>query len=190
MVKSILVAAALVVSASAHASTSVGESIFAAQASQIKQAVMTEGLNWKVGDQCDYKLNLGGFLNGTMIMSIREVTADGTWMVQDVDLQIQKQKIEALIDTNTGEIKKLLVDGKEQAVPKNDIEIVDQKQEQVTVPAGTFDSIHITIKDKANNGDLSEQWVNPRDIPIAGMVKSLANSQIGKVTIELTSFKH
>ena len=84
----------------------------------------------------------------------------------------------------------MLVDGKEQAVPKNDIEIVDQKQEQVTVPAGTFDSIHITIKDKANNGDLSEQWVNPRDIPIAGMVKTLANSQIGKVTMELTSFKH
>ncbi len=188
MVKSLLVAAALVVTATAQANT-IGESIFASQASQIKQAVMTEGLDWKVGDQCDYKLNLGGFLNGTMVMSIREVTADGVWMVQDVDLQIQKQKIEALIDPNTGEIKKMLVDGKEQAVPKNDIEIVDQKQEQVTVPAGTFDSIHITIKDNANNGDQSEQWVNPRDIPIAGMVKSLANSQIGKVTMELTSFK-
>ena len=61
--------------------------------------------------------------------------------------------------------------------------------EKVTVPAGTFDTIYIKIKDKANNDQISEQWVNPRDIPLSGMVKSLADSQLGKVTIELTSFK-
>ena len=189
MFKSILVAAAMIVSVSAQAYNTVSESIFASQQNQIQQAIVTFGLDWKVGDENNYKLNMGGFLNGTMKMSVREIGTDGIWLVQDVDLTIQKQKIEVLIDPNTGAIKKMLVNGKEQEVPKSDIEIVDQKEDKVTVPAGTYDAIYIKIKDKAQNDQISEQWVNPRDIPLSGMAKSLADSQIGKVTIELTSFK-
>ena len=47
---------------------------------------------------------------------------------------------------------------------------------------------YLKVKDKTNN-QLSEQWVNPRDIPLSGMLKTLADSQMGKVTVELTSFK-
>jgi hypothetical protein len=189
MMKSFVVAAAMIVSVSAQAYNTVGESLLASQLVQIQESVHTLGLNWKVGEENNYKLNMGGFLNGTMKMSVREITADGAWLVQDVDLMIQKQKIEILIDLNTGVIKKMLVDGKEQAVPKTDYEIVDQKEDHVTVPAGSFDCIYLKVKDKANKDAISEQWVNPRDIPLSGMVKSLADSQLGKVTIELTSFK-
>ena len=131
---------------------------------------------------------MGGFLSGTMKMFCREIIADGIWLVQDVDLSIQKQKIEVLLDPNTGQIKKMLVNGKDQAPPKQDVELIDQKEDKVTVPAGTFDAIYLKIKDKGD-GKISEQWVNPRDIPLSGMLKSLADSQFGKVTIELTSFK-
>lgn len=189
MFKSFIVAAAILVSASAHAYNTVGESILASQLAHIKGAVVTEGLDWRVGQENNYKLNMGGFINGTMKMYVKEVTADGIWVVQDVDLMIQKQKVEILIDPNTGEIKKMLVDGKEQAPPKQDMEIIEQKEDRVTVPAGTFDAIYLKVKDNANNGSISEQWINPRDIPLSGMLKSLADSQLGKVTIELTSFK-
>lgn len=189
MFKSVLVAAAMIVSVSAQAYNTVAESIFATQQTQIQQSIVTLGLDWKVGDENNYKLNMGGFLNGTMKMSVREIGADGIWLVQDVDLMIQKQKIEILLDPNTGVIKKMLVDGKEQAVPKTDMEIIDQKEDKVTVPAGTYDAIYLKVKDKANKDAISEQWVNPRDIPLSGMLKSLADSQLGKVTIELTSFK-
>lgn len=189
MFKSILVAAAMIVSVTAQAYNTVAEGIFATQQAQIQQSVVTQGLNWKVGDENNYKLNMGGFINGTMKMSVREIGADGIWLVQDVDLQIQKQKIEVLIDPNTGAIKKMLVNGKDQEVPKSDLEIIDQKEDKVTVPAGTYDAIYIKVKDKAQNNAISEQWVNPRDIPLSGMLKSLADSQLGKVTIELTSFK-
>lgn len=182
-------AALVVVATSARAHNTISEAIFASQQAAIQGGVVTEGLNWKVGDECNYKLNMGGFINGTMKMSVREIGPDGIWLVQDVDLMIQKQKIEALIDPNTGALKKLIVNGKEEAPPKTDYELVEQKEDKVTVPAGTFDAIYLKIKDKANNGAISEQWVNPRDIPIAGMLKSLADSQLGKVTIELTSFK-
>jgi len=184
-----IVMATLVASVSASAFNTVAESIFAVQQAQIQGTVTTQGLNWKVGDENNYKLNMGGFINGTMKMYVREIGADGAWLVQDVDLMIQKQKVEALVDLNTGAVKKMLVNGKEQQPPKADYEIVEQKEASVTVPAGTFDSIYIKVKDKAQNNQITEQWVNPRDIPINGMLKSVADSQLGKVTIELTSFK-
>lgn len=189
MVKSILVAAAMIVSVAAQAQNTLSESLFATQLPAIKQAVITEGIDWKVGDTNNYKLNMGGFLNGTMKMFIREIAADGIWMVQEIDLQIQKQTMEVLIDQNTGEIKKMLVNGKEQAVPKSEPHIIDQRQEKVTVPAGTYDSFWIQIEDRANNNAKAEQWINAQEIPLSGMLKAIQDSQLGKVTMELTSFK-
>ena len=189
MFKSFLIAATLVVSAAASAHNTIAEIILASQLSQIQESVVTQGLDWKVGQENNYKLNMGGFLNGTMKMFVREIIADGIWVVQDVDLSVQKQKVEILIDPANGQIKKMIVNGKEQAPPKADFEVIDQKEDKITVPAGTFEVIYLKIKDKANNGQVSEQWINPRDIPLSGMVQSKADSQLGKVTIQLTSFK-
>lgn len=189
MFKSLFIAATILATATANAYTTLGEALFAAQQQQIQESVVTQGLNWQVGQENNYKLNMGGFLNGTMKMSVREIGADGAWLVQDIDLSIQKQKVEVLIDLNNGQIKKMIVNGKEQTPPKADYEVVEQKEDHITVPAGSFDTIYIKVKDRANNNAISEQWINPRDIPISGMAKSLADSQLGKVTIELTSFK-
>ncbi|MCM2355037.1 MAG: hypothetical protein NDI63_15570 [Pseudobdellovibrio sp.] len=188
MFKSLIIAATLVVSAVAQAN-SPAEVLFSSQKA-VMQDVVAMGLPWQVGDENNYKITMG-FLPGTMKMFVREINADRTeaWLVQDVNLLIQKQKIEALIDMNTGETKKMLVDGQEQQVPASNYEIIDQKEAQVTVPAGTFRTMYIKIQDNGNNGQITEQWVNGRDIPVNGMAKSMSDSPLGKVTIELTSFK-
>lgn len=189
MLKSLILAATLTVSVAAQAYDTVAEVIFASQLPQIQESVVTQGLDWRVGQENNYKLNMGGFLNGTMKMYVREVGADGIWMVQDVDLMIQKQKIEILIDPANGQVKKMIVNGQEQQPPKADYELIDQKEDHITVPAGSFDVIYLKIKDNANNGQIAEQWVNPRDIPLSGMAQSKMDSQMGKVVIQLTSFK-
>ena len=189
MFRSLLFAATLTMAAITQAHQTPAEALFASQLPALQSSVVTTGLDWRVGQENNYKVSMGGFLNGTMKMYVREVIADGIWMVQDVDLSIQKQKIEALIDPNTGKIKKMLVNGKEQEPPKSDFEIIDQKEDRITVPAGTFDVIYVKIKDNANNGQIAEQWINPRDIPLSGMAQSKSDSQLGKVTIQLTSFK-
>lgn len=189
MFKSVLVTTALMVSVAAQAHNTVGEALLALQLPAIEDSIITEGLDWKVGQENNYKLNMGGFLNGTMKMSVKSIGADGIWMVQDVDLSIQKQTIEVLIDPANGKIKKMIVNGKEQEPPKSEIEIIDQKEDKITVPAGTFETIYVKIKDNAQNGSIAEQWINPRDIPLSGMAQSKADSQLGKVTIQLTSFK-
>lgn len=159
---------------------------------ELEHSVMSEakiqGLNWTVGDYADYKLN-AGFIPGKIHSVVREETSEGYWVQQDVDMMIQKQKIEILFDKNTGQVKKILVDGKEQQQPdQGDAEVVDIREENITVAAGTFDCMYVKMK---NNRDNTEQqaWLNPELIPISGLILMKSPSQMGEVTMELTGYK-
>lgn len=122
-------------------------------------------------------------------MSVASIGADGIWMNQDLDLGFAgKQKMETLLDPNTGEIKKMLVNGKEQQVPKQDVEVIEVKEDKIAVPAGTFECIHARLKDKEQNAEINA-WINPQLIPLSGMLKQVAPSQLGEVTVSLKSFK-
>lgn len=160
----------------------------------IQESSMAEaqnaGINWTVGDVCHYNLNMASFISGKLDVVVREKNADGYWLDQNVDLGfLGKQTMSILIDPNTGAVKKVLVDGKEQQLPETgDMEVVEVKESQVTVPAGTFDAVYFKVHDKKENKD-TEQWVNPKLIPISGMIKSLGQSQMGEVVTELVSFE-
>lgn len=150
----------------------------------------TTGLNWKAGDYANYNMNMG-FIKGTNNTSVREVTKNGIWMIQDMDLGFMgKQKMEALIDQNTGEIKELIVNGEKQDVPEpGNMEIISAEESSVTVPAGTFEAIYVKIKNN-DDGNISQIWINPELIPLNGSAKSISPSQFGDVTMELTAYGH
>lgn len=153
------------------------------------QNAETLGLDFKKGESANYSLNMG-FIQGSMIMSVYDIVADGVWIHQDVDLSFAgKQKMELLIDPNTGEIKKLIVNGKQEQIPeRGEMEVVETREENLTVPAGTFATVYFKVLDKSQNQTI-QQWVNLKDIPVFGMVKSISPSQFGEVVIELTSFR-
>jgi hypothetical protein len=187
MFKGILAAAALIMCAQAGAST---ENIAATQiTSKVLQSIRTLGLNWNVGDACDYNLN-GGIISGTMHMFVREANDQGFWLQEDLDLGALggKHKVETLIDKNTGKVLEMIMDGNKQTPPDPaNQEVVDSHKDSVTVPKGTFDCMWAKIHDKKENTD-SQVWINPTAVPIAGMLKTVAPTQIGEVTIELTDF--
>jgi hypothetical protein len=188
MFKAIIAALSLTFAVQAQAAPTLFQSIALSQQATIKKQAKTMALDWKVGDQNDYTLDMG-FLKGTLVMKVREVGADGIWMDQDIDLSFAgKQQASMLIDPNTGEIKKMIVNGKEEAVPKQNVEIIEVTEDKITVPAGTFDCIHARILDKDTNKE-SNAWINPEAIPMSGMLKSVQPGQMGEVTIELKSFK-
>lgn len=188
MVKALIAALGLMFSVNAVAAPSAVEVITQVQMPAIMDQAQTLGLDWKVGDSASYNIDMG-FIKGSMVMSVRSVGAEGIWMDQDMDLGFAgKQKVETLIDPNTGEIKKMIVNGKEQAPPKQDIEVIEIKEDKVTVPAGTFDCIHARLKDKENNNEINA-WINPQLIPMSGLLKQVAPSQFGNVTVVLKSFK-
>jgi hypothetical protein len=168
--------------------TIVADAMIQAQNEFLKDGIRIKAPDWKVGDENDYNMNIGTFLKGTMVMKVREVGVDGIWMDQDMDLGFAgKITTSALIDPNTGEIKKLLVNGKEQAVPKQNIEVVEATEDHITVPAGTFDCIHARLLDKDTNKE-SNVWMNPQLIPLSGMLKTIQPTQLGNMTVELKSF--
>lgn len=149
----------------------------------------TLGLNLKVGDEANYNLDMG-ILKGTMKTSVLSIDSEGAWIQQLVELGFAgKQDIRILMDPNTGEVKKVLVNGQEQQKPEpGNYELIENKEDTITVPAGTFVCLYIKAKDRSNNQEL-QQWVNLKEIPVLGMVKSIVPAQFGPVTIELTSFK-
>lgn len=159
------------------------------QTQTMVEAQFAAGLNWKVGDQADYKISIGGFINGTSHNFVREDIGTSIWMIQDMDLgMVGKQMIEVLINKTTGKIEKMLVGGKDQAIPDvGDQEVVEMHEDNVTVPAGSFPCIYAKIKSK-KDGSIQEAWINPQTVPMSGMLKALADSQFGKVTQEATKF--
>lgn len=188
MFKAIIATLGLAFTAQAHAAPTVFEAISHAQQVSIMDQAKAQGLDWKVGDENDYSLDMG-FIKGTMTMKLREIAADGYWLDQDMDMGFAgKQQGQMLLDPNTGEVKKMIVNGKEQEIPKQNIEVVEVVEDHITVPAGTFDCIHARIKDKDTNKE-TNAWINPQLIPLSGMLKTIQPSQLGDVTIELTSFK-
>ncbi len=146
-------------------------------------------LKWKVGDKASYKMS-GGIINGTAEMYVREDNGSEIWVQQDMNLGfLGQQKVEILYDKATGQVKKILANGQEQQLPnQNDIEVLETKEDRVTVPAGTFDAIYAKVKDKKNN-QIQEAWLNPKEVPINGLLKTISDSQMGKISLELTS-KH
>lgn len=147
------------------------------------------GLDWKVGETADYSIKMG-FINGKMHSFVREDVHEGFWVQQDMDMGfLGKQKVEMLVDKNTGEILQLLVNGEKQEAPDaGGQEVIEMEEANITVPAGTFDCVYVKIRDTKENKDM-EAWINPAEIPITGMLKNVAPGQMGKVTVELTAFR-
>lgn len=188
MIKSLIASIVLGLSLNAQAAPSIVDVVTDITQGAIMNQAETTGLNWKIGDTNNYNIDMG-FIKGSMVMSVRSIEADGIWMDQNMDLGFAgKQQVQVLLDPNTGEVKKMIVNGKEQAPPKQDVEVIEVKESKVTVPAGTFDAIHARLKDKEQNQEIN-MWVNPQLIPLSGMLKTVQPSQLGQVTIVLKSFK-
>lgn len=190
MFKTLIAVLGFAFAVNAQAAPSILDTLIDVQANAIMEA-HAQGLDWKVGDSSNFDLNIGGFIKGSMVMSVTSVGADGIWMDQDADLGFAgKQKIQTLIDQNTGAIKKIISNGQEQQIPKQDLEVIDTKEEKITVPAGTFDSIHVTAHDKASSdkGNI-DVWLNPQAVPVGGTLKQTAPTQFGLMTLTLKSFK-
>lgn len=188
MLKGLIITMSLFMSV-AKADVSVFQAVSSVANKVVAMDAQTQGgLNWKVGDSANYNIN-AGFISGTMVMSVRSIDDQGAWIDQDMDLGFAgKQKESMLIDMHTGQIKKVVVNGKEQDPPKqDDYEMIDSTEDHITVPAGAFDCIHFRVRQKKDNTEVN-QWVNPQAVPIMGLLKTIAPSQMGDVTVELTSF--
>ncbi len=172
---------------SAQASPSLDQVVVSNLVAQAQASAAAYAIEWKVGDQADFILNLGGFGKGTLKKSVTQDQGDSLWIVQDVEILFQKQKVEILLSKVDGKILKMLVNGQEQEVPNDSIEIISQEYTEVTVPAGKFEAVYIVAK--TADAPKIEVWINPRDTVMEGTLKQITQTQGITMTMELKSFK-
>lgn len=141
------------------------------------------------GDTCNYDLTVLSY-TGTMDMSVKSVGSDGVWIDQLINIAGQKIDQQELIDPATGAIKKLIVNGKEQTPPDpNDVKIISENKADITVKAGTFHTIDVKAHIVSQNTD-EELWIDPTNIPVAGLAKLSTTAQGMPVNSELTKITH
>ncbi|MGK5088083.1 hypothetical protein WDW86_11045 [Bdellovibrionota bacterium FG-2] len=151
-------------------------------------ASIQDVINWKVGDTSSFDVAAGSFGKmGTMVKSVTKDEGTALWLHQDMNLSVQKQVADVLINKADGKILKMIVDGKEQAIPDDKIEVISQDYTEITVPAGTFKAVHVVAKSKQISK--LEVWANPRDTVMEGTLKQIANTGLFDLVLELTSFK-
>lgn len=196
MMSALLLAGASV----SQATTDVSAVRLAQEVAQIASSVRTleAGLvaanliNWQIGEYHNNTIKLSLPFPGS---AHKEVTKEETarnafWYVQDIAILGQKQKIETLMDRATGKVLEQIVNGKKEEVSEGDtMEILEQYETEVEVPAGKFDCMYIKAKvtSKGQTQEL-QAWINPVNINLDGMLKVVVQSQMGPVEMLLKDF--
>lgn len=173
---------------------------FASELSRVYSAVrvLEAGLvaqnliNWKVGEYHKNEVKLSLPFPGSGIKSVtQDVPArNAFWYVNEMTILGQKQKTEALMDRANGATLELIVNGEKQNVENDqELEIIEQYETEVTVPAGKFDCMYIKANVKAQGQTQQlEAWINPVDVNLDGMLKVVVQSQMGPVQLLLKEF--
>ena len=152
----------------------------------VKHSPAANVINWEIGDYCDMNISLQGMPLGTIHKEAMSNEGNAVWLKQSMSGgMIGNQVVEVLIDRATGKTLKMKQNGQEKPVPDEKIEIIDQETATITVPAGTFETIH--IRARSSQGPL-ELWANPQAIKLDGAAKMTMQANGMPIAMELTKF--
>jgi len=151
-----------------------------------QNAVHTQNvINWKVGEFAEYDMSAAFGSMGTMSKKATAEEGNGIWVKSEVT-GMASQTQEMLFDRADGHILKYRQNGQDAKIPDDKIEIISQDTATITVPAGTFESIHIVAKsEQAKNIEL---WANPRDVTLDGGIQMIVDAGFLTITMKLTKF--
>ena len=142
-------------------------------------------IDWKVGEYANFNIS-SPFGSGEMKKWVNSEEGEAIWVHSEISMAGQTQTAQLKISRVTGEILEYIENGQKKAPPSQDgTEIIEQTEEQVTVPAGTFDSIRIKIR--TADGKNLETWINPSQVTMEGTIKTIVKTFI-TLTMELTTF--
>ena len=152
----------------------------------LHQSVRASNLiDWEVGEYTTFKLS-SAFGAGEMKKYVDREEGEAIWVISNVSLLGQNQKVEVKISRVTGEILEYIENGQKKAPPSNEPpEIIEQGEERITVPAGTFDTIRMKLKTK--EGQNLTIWLNPSQIALEGTAQMEVQGVIS-IKMQLTAF--
>lgn len=189
MFRALLIATGILASTMASAKNLNIYDVLRATSSIVVTEAEPMGLNWAVGDTASYSLDLS-IIKGSMVYTVKALNGSEAILGQDVDLGVAgKQSCDTTLDLNTGAVKKMVCNGQEQQTGNADeAEVVETKEDSVTVPAGTFTCIYMKLQNKKDQ-KITDMWANPKLVPVMGLVKAILPTPMGAATLQLTSYK-
>ncbi len=144
-------------------------------------------INWKIGDYQDLNLTMQSMPLGTVHKEAESDEGNAVWIKETISGQmIGNHTVEELIDRATAKVLKMKQDGEDKPIPDDKLEIINQETATITVPAGTFQTIHITAK--SQQACQVEVWANPKAITLDGTAKMAMQAQGMPISMELTKF--
>lgn len=143
-------------------------------------------LDWKVGDVAEYNVSAGIFGKGKMIKTVVKDIGKALWILEEMNIPSHKETIKKLYNKEDGKILSVVRSGEAQNPEDSKIEIMNQENTQITVPAGTFNVLHII--GKSVKTPRIELWSNPDATVSDGTIKIIMTSKYYKITSELTKF--
>jgi hypothetical protein len=180
----LFVAALFAVVGTAHANYDAAALV--QQIAMVNASPIANVINWKVGEFQDMNISLQGMAMGTIHKEATSEEGNALWLKETMaGAMIGNHVVEVLLDRADGHVLKMKQDGQEKPVPTDKLEIIDQETATVTVPAGTFETIH--IRAKSEQGPL-EVWANPQAITLDGTAKMTMTAQGMPIGMELTKF--
>ncbi len=148
---------------------------------------------WVGGDTVTYNMRIKPIpFKLKAVLRVASNDKEGVTLVQEISYKSFKVEIETLMDKETGQVKRMKINGKEQKMStgagggQSETKIITEEESHIKVEAGEFDAIHIVTED--GEGNQTQAWLNPRDVPISGLVKSSTIQGIVTIEMELASF--
>ena len=150
-------------------------------------ADFSDVINWKVGDSTTYTVTSSNNPTpGTMTKKVSKDDGDGTLWVNETST---KESADIQIRKSDGAVLQRLVNGQPKPMQNAPLTLVSQDKESVTVPAGTFNTLHTVSKGNQNGKAVQmDSWVDSQDTCMDGTVKSVMTSPDHTMTRELTGF--
>ncbi|HVJ64871.1 MAG TPA: hypothetical protein VM901_06420 [Bdellovibrionota bacterium] len=192
-----LVLAATVWGANARAAATadINAAVLAKTVAQVQAGAISamNMINWKIGDfhKFNVKFLFGGG-TGSKTVPSEDLAQNAVWLKNEMTLMGQKQTTETLLSRTDGKVLKLIVNGKEEDpnMGGGDVEILEQYEDNVKVPAGEFKSMFVKLKTSQQGQEVTiSVWINPTAVGLDGQLKMVAETQFGPLTLELTEFK-
>lgn len=142
-------------------------------------------IRWRVGEFQEFDVFSKYGNMGKMMKKVVSEQGNAIWVHIHFSGMIS-HKIEMLIDRTSGAVLEYWENGQKADDPNANLEIISENPAQVTVPAGTFDTLHTIAKTRKSKK--VELWANSRMIPMDGAAQQIVDVGILTLTMKLSRY--
>jgi len=147
-------------------------------------------IDWEVGEWQEFVVHTS-FGEGEMRKVVESEEDGAIWVVTDLSILGQVQNTRALVRRSDARILRFIVNGNEQTPPseEQEIEILEQRTETITVPAGMYETLYVKIRAMQQGREIIQEiWLAPNEVVMEGSVKIRIPDNLFNVEMELVRY--